>query len=447
MKTQNEKADDQSNVLPHIVIVGGGAGGLELATKLGGKLGRKKKARITLIDKNRVHIWKPLLHEVATVSLDTEIDGVVYRAHAARHGYHFQLGALALIDRETKSLQLAPILDESGETILEQRELSYDTLVLAIGSISNDFGTPGVQEHCYMLDSKLQAQNFQKRLLNQFLQKSQQAQKSNETLTPTRLAIVGAGATGVELSAELNHVVDVVRIYDIDNNQGQPLNIDLIEAGPRILPALPEKIADSAASELEKLNVNIHTSTMITEANKKGFVTSEGKIIDADLMIWAAGVKAQGWLAKIGLEVNRINQVVCQRTLKSITDSSIYAIGDCCHVEMEDGSKVPPRAQSAHQMASVVAKNVIRELDGKELIEFKYTDYGSLVNLSRFSTVGSLMGNLVKGSMFIEGKIARFMYLSLYRMHQLAIHGYIKGPFIIFLSRISKIIRPKIKLH
>ena len=211
-----------TNTLPNIVIVGGGAGGLELATKLGRKLGRKKKARITLIDKNRVHIWKPLLHEVATGSLDTEIDGVVYRAHAARHGYHFQLGALESVNRETKSLQLSPIIDESGTTILEQRTLHYDTLVLAIGSISNDFGTPGVQEHCYMLDSKLQAQNFQKRLLNQFLQKSQQAQ-SSKAITPTRLAIVGAGATGVELSAELNHVVEVVRIYDIDNNQANHL--------------------------------------------------------------------------------------------------------------------------------------------------------------------------------------------------------------------------------
>ena len=213
------------------------------------------------------------MHEVATGSLDTEIDGVVYRAHAARHGYHFQLGALESVNRETKSLQLSPIIDESGTTILEQRTLHYDTLVLAIGSISNDFGTPGVQEHCYMLDSKLQAQNFQKRLLNQFLQKSQQAQ-SSKAITPTRLAIVGAGATGVELSAELNHVVEVVRIYDIDNNQGQPLNIDLIEAGPRILPALPEKIADSAASELEKLNVNIHTCLLYTSPSPRDLSTS-----------------------------------------------------------------------------------------------------------------------------------------------------------------------------
>jgi len=405
MKTQNNQGT------PHIVIVGGGAGGLELATKLGSKLGKKNRAKVTLIDKNRVHIWKPLLHEVATGSLDTEIDGVVYRAHSARHSYHFQLGALSHIDRDSKTLRIAPILDENQNIVLEERTLTYDTLVLAIGSISNDFATPGVQEHCYMLDSKLQAQNFQKKLLNQFLKKSQQAQRQ-ETISPTRLAIVGAGATGVELSAELNHVFDVVSVYDIDNQQGQSLEIDLIEAGPRILPALPEKIAESAAKELEKLNVSIHTSTMITQANEKGFVTKDGTQVSADLMVWAAGVKAQSWLAKIGLEVNRINQVICYRTLKSSNDSSI-----------------------------------IREIKGKELIEFKYIDYGSLVNLSRFSTVGSLMGNLMKGSMFIEGKIARFMYLSLYRMHQLAIHGYIKGPFIILLSRISKIIRPKIKLH
>lgn len=431
---------------PHIVIVGGGAGGLELATKLGRKLGRKNKARVTLIDKHRVHIWKPLLHEVATGSLDTEIDGVVYRAHAARHGYHFQLGALSGLDRERKTLKIAPIEDEQGNTIVEQRELNYDTLVLAIGSISNDFGTPGVQDHCYMLDSKIQAQHFQQRLLNQFLKKSQEAQ-NDEALSPTRLAIVGAGATGVELSAELNHVVDVVKIYDIDNQQGQPLHINLIEAGPRILPALPEKIAESAKKELEKLNVTVNTSTMITEANAQGFVTKDGDLIEADLMIWAAGVKAQNWLSETGLDVNRINQVVCHRNLKSESDPSIYAIGDCCHVVMDDGEKVPPRAQSAHQMASVVGKNIMREIDGKNLVDFTYTDYGSLVNLSRFSTVGSLMGNLVKGSMFIEGRIARFMYLSLYRMHQLAIHGYLKGPFIIVLSRISKIIRPKIKLH
>jgi len=438
MQTSVEK-----QTMPHIVIVGGGAGGLELVTALGRKLGRKRKAKITLIDKHRVHIWKPLLHEVATGSLDTEIDGVVYRAHAARHGYQFQLGAVSGINRDAKEVTLDAINDDNGEQIVDARTLSYDRLVLAIGSISNDFATPGVSDHCYMLDSKLQAQQFQQTLLNQFLKNSQ---FQDPPANPTRLAIVGAGATGVELSAELHHVVEVLSVYDLDNKH-QRLSIELIEAGPRILPALPERIANAACQELEKLGVQIHTNTRITEANKNGFIDAENMQIDADLMVWAAGVKIQAWIADTGLAINQINQVECELNLKSKTDSNIYVIGDCCSVHMSDGARVPPRAQSAHQMAYIVAKNIQLELSGKPLREFTYTDYGSLVNLSRFSTVGSLMGNLMKGSMFIEGKIARIMYLSLYRMHQLAIHGLFKGPFIIVLSRISKIIRPKIKLH
>jgi len=429
--------------MPHIVIVGGGAGGLELVTALGHKLGRKGKAKVTLIDKHRVHIWKPLLHEVATGSLDTEIDGVVYRAHAARHGYQFQLGSVSGINRDTKELSLDSISDDGGNIIVDSRTINYDRLVLAIGSISNDFGTPGVSEHCYMLDSKQQAQRFQQTLLNQFLRKSQ---NNNKQITPTRLAIVGAGATGVELSAELHHVVEALSVYDLDKKQ-QRLSIDLIEAGSRILPALPERIADAACNELEKLGVQIHTDTRIVEANPHGFLDAKDNQIDADLMVWAAGVKVQSWVAETGLTVNRINQVECTRKLKTKNDDAIYVIGDCCSVEMSDGARVPPRAQSAHQMATTVAKNICRELKNKPLIDFTYTDYGSLVNLSRFSTVGSLMGNLMKGSMFIEGKVARLMYLSLYRMHQLAIHGLFKGPFIIILSRLSKIIRPKIKLH
>jgi NADH dehydrogenase len=437
------QTSEKKQPMAQIVIVGGGAGGLELATALGYKLGRKGKAKITLIDKHRVHIWKPLLHEVATGSLDTEIDGVVYRAHAAKHGYEFQLGSVSDINRGSKTIAVDPITDNDGQILVPAKVVDYDRLVLAIGSISNDFGTPGVGEHCYMLDSKQQAQLFQQTLLNQFL-KNSEAQENHPC--PTRIAIVGAGATGVELSAELHHVIEVLSVYSLNKKQ-QNLEIDLIEAGPRILPALPERIADAASKELEKLGVKIHTDTRVTKATCRGFLGSDGEQMDADLMVWAAGVKVQPWVAKTGLAVNRINQVECHLTLKSKTDDAIYVIGDCCSVAMSDGSQVPPRAQSAHQMAGAVAKNIQRELNAKPLRNFTYNDYGSLINLSRFSTVGSLMGNLMKGNMFVEGKIARIMYLSLYRMHQLAIHGQLKGLLIIALSRLSKIIRPKIKLH
>ena len=433
----------EQQTMPHLVVVGGGAGGLELVTALGRKLGRKGKAKITLIDKHRIHIWKPLLHEVATGSLDTEIDAVVYRAHAARHGYQFQLGAVSGINRAKNEIIIDPILDDSGNIIVDARTLQYDRLILAIGSVSNDFGTPGVSKYCNMLDSNEQAQKFQKTLLNQFLKNGQE---NGNQVSPTRLAIVGAGATGVELSAELHHVVEVLSVYDFDK-KNERLSINLIEAGPRILPVLPERIAESASEELEKLGVEIRTNTRITKVVSEGFIDADNNLIPADLMVWAAGVKVQSWVVDTGLEVNSINQVECMPSLKSKTDDSVYVIGDCSSITMSDGTRVPPRAQSAHQMASAVAKNIQRELKGIALLDFKYTDYGSLVNLSRFSTVGSLMGNLMKGSMFVEGRIARVMYLSLYRMHQLAIHGWWKGPFIIALSRISKIIRPKIKLH
>ncbi|MCW8883639.1 MAG: NAD(P)/FAD-dependent oxidoreductase [Motiliproteus sp.] len=433
--------------MENIVIVGGGAGGLELATKLGHKLGKKNKAKITLVDRNRVHIWKPLLHEVATGTLDTNLDGVVYRVHSSEHYYEFQHGTLADIDRENKQITLAPLLDEQGDNVLPERTLPYSQLILAIGSVSNDFSTPGVAEHCSFLDSRKQAEKFHKSLLNHFLKANLQNQQS-QTPAPLKLAIVGGGATGVELSAELFHVVDLLKSYGIKHIDADSLSIKLIEAGPRILPALPERIAQAARVELVKLGVEVLEHTRIVAADKQGFLDAEGDRIDAELTVWAAGIKAPDFLANIGgLNTNAINQIVCHRSLKTETDPHIYAIGDCAAVEMEDGSRVPPRAQSAHQMADLVFKNILREINNEPLVEYTYTDYGSLVNLSRFSTVGSLMGNLTKGSMFIEGRIARLVYISLYRLHQIAIHGYIKGLLVVIIEKLSKVIRPKMKLH
>ncbi len=437
----------QSTEHTRIVIVGGGAGGLELATKLGHKLGKHEKASVTLVDRSRTHIWKPLLHEVATGTLDTEIDGVVYQAHAAKHYFKFQYGSMCSLDREQKRITLAAIPDEKGIVALPERYVDYDILVIAIGSISNDFGTPGVADNCYMLDSQEQAQRFQRHLLTHFIQAAQNNASAENTGKPAfKVAIVGAGATGVELSAELQHIHELLPVYIKDADINTEISIDLIEAGPRILPALPERISTAAAKELEKLNVTIHTDTRITQVTETAFIDADSTPIEANLKVWAAGVKVPSWVTKLGLETNNINQIICEPTLASSSDQDIYAIGDCCHI-LSNGEKVPPRAQSAHQMASLVAQNIVLRLKQKEERPFKYRDYGSLINLSRFSTVGSLMGNLMKGSLFIEGLFARTMYLALYRMHQLAIYGYIKGPFIIILGKISKSIRPKMKLH
>ncbi|MBE0364175.1 NADH dehydrogenase [Pseudoalteromonas ulvae UL12] len=433
-----------SIIRPKIVIVGGGAGGLALATQLGHSLGKKEHAEIFLVDKNRSHIWKPLLHEVATGSLDADLDGVIYSAHAAKHSYRFVLGTFVDLDQQQKTLTLGALSDEDGHEILPQRTLDYDYLVLAIGSVSNDFNTPGIKDHCYFLDSNQQAERFQHALLDNFTRVHQ----SNDSDTPLKIAIVGGGATGVELSAELYHVTDLLKMYGLTNMTANKLHISLIEAGPRILPALSERIALSAKRELSQLGVHITENTQVKAATSKGFIIQDEQQIDADIMVWAAGVKAPDFIKELGLfELTRNNQIKVNDFLQSTADDAIFVIGDCCAFTQADGSLVPPRAQSAHQMAKTVKANLIACVKGRELQPFRYQDHGSLVNLSRFSTVGSLMGNLTKNSFFIEGKIARIMYISLYRMHQRAIHGTWRTIGLWLSEKMMRIVRPKMKLH
>ncbi len=428
--------------MDRIVIVGGGAGGLELATQLGHKWGKKGKVEIHLVDANHTHLWKPLLHEVATGALDSGIDELNYQAHGKKHGFSFHLGRMCGLQRDSKVIELAAIYDD-GEEILPQRELNYDQLVMALGSVTNDFGTKGAAEHCYFLDGRQQAEVFHQKLLNQFI-------KANGSNNPEELsiAIVGAGATGVELSAELYNTTEALASYNMSQFKTDKLKVSLVEAGPQILPALPRRISNSAKRELEKLGVDVLTDTMITEITEDGFITKSGEVIKAKLKVWAAGVKAPDFLANIGgLETNRANQLAIKPSLQTTLDDNVFAIGDCAFLLQEDGKAVPPRAQAAHQQASHLLKVLTAIRAGKTPPDFIYRDKGSLVSLSRYSTVGSLMGNLSKGSMMIEGRLARIVYVSLYRLHQVALHGYFHTILLSLVGHINKVIRPRLKLH
>ena len=427
-----------------IVIVGGGAGGLELASRLSRTLWRKKQAEITLVDRSRTHIWKPLLHEVAAGVIDKHSDGVDYAIHAAAHHYRFQLGEMCSLNAQAQTITLSPLIDEEGTQVLPEREIHYDQLVLAVGSVSNDFGTPGVAEHCYFLDSLKQAERFHRALLNQLIRINQQEDKDARI----DVAIVGAGATGTELAAQLHHVANLSKAYGMPDMSASRLKITIVEAGERILPALPERIANSARKALHKLGVDIKEQTMVAEADAKGLITKGGGRIDADLMVWAAGVKAPDFITKLALfETNRANQILVDKQLRSSSHKNIWVLGDCCGFQQENGKWVPPRAQSAHQMADIVAHNITSLFTQKDTKDFTYKDYGSLVHLSKYSTVGSLMGSLSNSSMFIEGRLAKLVYVSLYNMHQFAVHGKIKGALKLLVKKLSQAISPKLKLH
>ncbi len=430
-----------------IVVVGGGAGGLELATFLGRKLGAKGKAEVLLIDRNHTHLWKPLLHEVAVGSLDAEIDAVSYRAHGHKYGFRFKLGTFHNLDRERKLVHLAPVLDDNGDIILPEREESYDRLIMAIGSGANDFGIPGVASHCMFLDNSRQALRFQKTLVNGFI-------RLNRTLISNpqaclNIVIVGGGATGVELAAELFNARQLFELYGLDRVTADHLNVTILEAGPRLVPNLSPRVSASVLGELAKAGASVRLGTQVARAEKGIFHTAAGEEIRGDILVWAAGIKAPDFLREIGgLESNRINQLLVTATLQTTRDNAIYAIGDCAGCRLGEDRWVPPRAQSAHQMASLVAANLLRDLAGKPLKDFKYKDHGSLISLSQYATVGVLMGNLGRGSSFnVRGWLARMAYISLYRMHQIALHGPFRALLMVIADRINHIIRPRLKLH
>ena len=431
-----------------IVVVGGGAGGLELATRLGMRFGRKDYD-IILLEKNRTHIWKPLLHEVAAGSLDANLDEIGYRSHGHRHRYRFFYGAMQGIDRESREVIVARLLDEDGSEIMAEHRIRYDYLVIAVGSVSNDFGIAGVRENCMMLDNRSQADRFRQRLLNQCLRVSRAMARAQTADEYVRIAIVGGGATGVELSAELYNAAAALKHYGLEVFDETRLKVTLIEAGPRILPALPEELADAAREELESLGVKVMTGAQVVEATSREYRLKDGTIVPADLRVWAAGVKAPDFLHGVGgLEANRSNQLVVGETLQTTRDERIFALGDCAFFKPEGADRAtPPRAQAAHQMASVVFSNIKAMVEHRELRKFSYKDYGSLVSMSRFSTVGSLMGNLVGGRMAVEGRLARLMYVSLYHLHLVSIHGFANGLLRIAISQMNQVVRPRLKLH
>ncbi|HEY8569093.1 NAD(P)/FAD-dependent oxidoreductase [Microbulbifer sp.] len=433
-----------------IVIVGGGAGGLQLATSLGrhfafNRFGRRIKspaAQVTLIDKNRTHIWKPLLHQVATGALDSSLDALNYQVHARANGFHFELGSLQGLNRGGKTIELAEVCGEDGKPLVPARELEYDYLVIALGSQSNDFNTPGVRDNCQFLDSAEQAQKFHNKLLDRFLQ------LENRVRDTVAIAIVGGGATGVELAAELVDAVHEMGHYGRIKNGD--LKVTLIEAGPHLLPALPPRLGNSSAKELTNLGVRVLTGTQVAEANANGFVTKDGEEIPADIRVWAAGVKAPDFLQQLdGLALNRQNQIEVEATLRSKSDPNIFALGDCAGCIDAQEHKVPPRAQAAQQMAKTARDNLINLVEKPEapLQPFTYKDHGSLVSLSKFDAVGSLMGGLVKGSLTIEGRLAGLAYRSLYRMHLAALHGWPKAMLLYLIGQANRFVKPRLKMH
>lgn len=452
--SSNANADDSSHettpepliineAAPHrIVIVGGGAGGLELATTLGNKLVKSGRVSVVLVDRSSTHIWKPLLHEVAAGSMDANSHQLEYAAQARWHRFVFQPGELKGLDRERKTITVGNLVDDDGIELLPQREIMYDTLILSIGSITNFFNVPGAEKNAISIDSMYQAEHFRRRMIGLCVRADQAQSKLN-------IAIIGGGATGVELSAELRNTAEVLGAYGLHNlDPHRDIRITVIEAAPRILSALPERVSVKTTELLNRLDVDVLTDAKVSEVQEHAVLLADGTQIPADLTVWAAGIRAPQILSELGLPVNRLGQIVVSRTLQTEIDPNIFAFGDCAACPWpEKNSTIPPRAQSAHQQASFLFNALKKRLDNQELPLFEYRDLGSLVSLGRFDAVGNLMGPLIGRAMFIEGVLARILYISLYRMHLVALHGVVRTIADTIAHWLRRKTSPRVKLH
>lgn len=457
-----------------IVIVGGGAGGLELAARLGRRFDSRQ---IVLIDEAATHVWKPSLHEVAAGTLDIHREGLSYFVLARQCGFTFIQGAMTGLDRDEKSITLAPVHNSAGEQIFPRRSVTYDTLVLAIGSKANFFGTPGAAEHAIALDSTAQAEHFRESMLRELaaLYRRRAANHGIEEtdtvpvyqvardgaerlqLDPAarpeevlNIAIVGGGATGVELASELVEALSSLAYYGIDGLQPErDVKITLIEGADRILSAMPEKLSIKAQRLLHERGITVKTAVRVAGVESDHLVDTEGNHYAANLCVWAAGIEAPSVLSQLGLQTNRNHQIVVNERLES-SDPHIFAFGDCAEAPSQDNDRpLPAKAQVAHQQA-LFLYNVLRARiagNAEPSRPFRFRDYGSLVSVGHSQGVGNLMGVLSGRNWFVEGLLARLMYMSLHLKHHMAVLGILQTGALALGRLLLRRGTPRVKLH
>ena len=430
-----------------IVIVGGGAGGLELACKLGRELGPSK---VTLVDRNLTHIWKPSLHEVAAGTLDVHAEGLSYRMLAHDNGFNFVYGPMIELDREKQIVVVGSVWSDTGHMLIQDRELPYTELVIAVGSTSNYFGVPGAAEHTISLNGKHDAEDFRNKMMRHLHYANGPQRRDSEAEAGVDVVIIGGGATGVELAAELAEARTELAAYGVHQMDAKKsIRITILEGSPRVLAPLPERVSAAATKLLGERDVRVHTGCRVVDITPTQVTDSTGKTYKADITVWAAGIKAPDFLSTLGLQQARSGALVVDQYLTVAGQANIYAIGDCAAFTGADGKMAPPRAQTAHQQADYLAARLLRKFSGKLGAEapYVYKDYGSLVSIGHSTSVGNLMGSLAGRWFFVEGWWARIMYVSLHLMHHKALLGTVRTGVLAVARYLIKRTAPLVKLH
>jgi len=362
-----------SSTRPKVVILGAGFGGLTTAKALA------KDADVTVVDRHNFQTFLPLLYQVATAGLAADHVAHPVRGALRKSGVKFRMGSPISVDHKNKTVKL-----DSSET------LEFDHLVVALGSATADFGVKGVMEHALGMKSVHEAIGIRAEVMRRFEDLCR-----FEDQTRLSLSVVGGGPTGVEMAGALAELKKGPLNHD-EANAAKHIDIYLIEAGPRILPAFSEKLSARAKRDLEKLGVKVLLNTAVQEVKPRQILIKNADPVPSEVTIWAAGVKGEptGALLNLPLEGTRISVA---QNLQVNHYPNIWAIGDISGAKGADGRFLPMVAPVAMQQGRWVAKQIMRASRGQVLQDFKYLDKGSMATIGRHKAVVQFKGIQIAG--------------------------------------------------
>ncbi len=374
---------------PKVVILGAGFGGLTAARAL------DRIADVTLVDRHNFQTFLPLLYQVSTAGLAADHVAYPIRGALRKTKVKFRMGSPISVDHKNKSVKL-----DSSEV------LDFDYLIVALGSATNDFGIKGVAENALGMKTVNEALAIRSEIMRRFEDLCR-----FEDNTKFSIAVVGGGPTGVEMAGAIAELKRGPLSSDMAE-AAKNIDVYLVEAGPRVLPALSPKLSERTKSDLEKLGVKVLTGAVVKEVKPRQIQFADGTSIPSEVSVWAAGVRGEPAIAKLNIPQEN-GRVAVDPTMQVTNYPYVFAIGDAAGAKGTDGRFLPMVAPVAMQQARFVAKQIARLTSQKPLEKFKYIDKGSMATIGRHKAVVEVKG------IRIGGVIAWYMWLWLHLFYLL----------------------------
>jgi len=374
---------------PKVVILGGGFGGLAAARAL------YKSAEVTVVDRHNFQTFLPLLYQVSTAGLAADHVAYPIRGALRKTNIKFRMGSPISIDHKNKEVKL-----DSSEV------LKFDHLIVALGSVSADFGIPGVTEFALGMKTVHEALTIRAEIMRRFEDLCR-----FEDETKLSISVIGGGPTGVEMAGAIAELIRGPLKSD-QANAAAHIKVSLIEAGPRLLPPFAPSLSERTKKDLEKLGVKVLLNTAVKAIEHRKIILKDDSVLSSEITIWAAGVKGSDAMAQLNLPTNG-NRVAVEPTMQVKNYPNIWALGDIAGALGKDGRPLPMVAPVAIQQGKFIAKQIARLIANKPLADFKYLDKGSMATIGRNKAIVQVKG------LKISGPIAWLIWLWLHLFYLL----------------------------